>query len=116
MFFIEILFYYPFNITTGTTGCTVTNEVKTSTTRLINTAGASVSTQSDITYYDTTGPTSVLFSVLNNSTTQITTIANLPYDGDGIGNDPYYYYFNRHDGGSCSSSLANSGWITCGVG
>lgn len=97
------------NMTTGATGCSSTNESKTITVRLLGQGGYG-NTGSDTTYYDTTAPVSVIMSVDDTSSTQIELNPSGVNDGTGSGLHSTPYYYTRAVGASCSRTF-NTGYI-----
>ena len=76
-----------FDITSGATGCSSTNESKTITAKLKNAAGTESSTASDSTYYDTTAPTggSVTYTDGYFTSTSVPLTVSDGSDGSGSG-------------------------------
>ena len=97
-----------FDITTGATGCSATNESKTITARLMSSCGSYIGdSASDSTYYDNAGPSVTDFSAVFIAVDSITVIANTTTDGSGSG-EPYEFMVT---GVGCTGSQSEVSWI-----
>jgi len=73
-----------FDITTGATGCSADNGSKTITVKVKDVVGQESSTQSDTTYYDTTGPGGSITNSSGDPTKDDTPLLDLTISGDGV--------------------------------
>jgi hypothetical protein len=98
-----------FNITNGATNCTTANGSKTIYAQIIN-AGGTSSSQSDTTYYDTTGPTVSSFTANTLSASQVQLAVTASDAGAGLhATSPYIYYGSA--GATCTHT-SNSGYLS----